>query len=134
MWCNKLKETEHEWKLMLISFYVGPGGLRAPCVLPCAMRSLAIVITNFRSFSLFYLLFLFRLLLLTNFGETPVSEIILPQYFGITRRYMQQKKLGGGKFYFFTKKNKQIFRPFSCFLRPAFGHGRLGHPQSLEYF
>ena len=27
----------------------GPGGLRAPCVLACAMRSLAIVFTNFRS-------------------------------------------------------------------------------------
>ena len=30
----------------------GPGGLRAPCVLACAMRSLAIVITNFCSFFL----------------------------------------------------------------------------------
>ena len=27
-----------------------------------------------------------------------------------------------------------IFRTFFCFLRPAFGHCRLGHPQSLEYF
>ena len=27
-----------------------------------------------------------------------------------------------------------IFRTFFCFLRLAFGHGRLGHPQSLEYF
>ena len=27
-----------------------------------------------------------------------------------------------------------IFRTFFCFLRPAFGHGCLGHPQSLEYF
>ena len=26
-----------------------------------------------------------------------------------------------------------IFWTFFCFLRPAFGHGRLGHPQSLEY-
>ena len=24
-------------------------------------------------------------------------------------------------------------RTFFCFLWPAFGHGRLGHPQSLEY-
>ena len=29
---------------------VGPGGLRAPCVLACAMRSLAIVITIVQSF------------------------------------------------------------------------------------
>ena len=26
-----------------------------------------------------------------------------------------------------------IFERFCYFLRPAFGHGRLGHPQSLEY-
>ena len=32
--------------------YVGPGGLRAPCVLACAMRSLAIVITIVQSLSL----------------------------------------------------------------------------------
>ena len=31
---------------------IGPGGLRAPCVLACAMRSLAIVITIVQSFSL----------------------------------------------------------------------------------
>ena len=30
--------------------YFGPGGLRAPCVLACAMRSLAIVITIVQSF------------------------------------------------------------------------------------
>ena len=26
-----------------------------------------------------------------------------------------------------------IFERFFDFLRPAFGHGRLGHPESLEY-
>ena len=36
---------------------IGPGGLRAPCVLACAMRSLAIVITIVQSF--FFSLFLF---------------------------------------------------------------------------
>ena len=30
---------------------IGPGGMRAPCVLACAMRSLAIVITIVQSFS-----------------------------------------------------------------------------------
>ena len=30
---------------------IGPGGLRAPCVLACAMRSLAIVITIVQSLS-----------------------------------------------------------------------------------
>ena len=34
---------------------IGPGGLRAPCVLACAMHSLAIVITIVQSFSPFFL-------------------------------------------------------------------------------
>ena len=33
---------------------VGPGGLRATCVLACAMRSLAIVITIVQSLLLFF--------------------------------------------------------------------------------
>ena len=41
--------------VLLIIF--GPGGLPAPCVLACAMRSLAIVITNFRSLFLSFSLF-----------------------------------------------------------------------------
>ena len=45
---------------------------------------------------------------------------------------MQEKKKNLGNFYFFTKK-KLIFKQFFNFLRPAFGHGRLGYPQSLEY-
>ena len=53
---------------------IGPGGLPAPGVLACAMRSLAIVFTNFRS------LFL-RLLLLTHFGESPMCEIIFHPIF-----------------------------------------------------
>ena len=34
---------------------------------------------------------------------------------------------------FFLQKKKLIFERFFDFSRPAFGHGRLGHPQSLEY-
>ena len=30
--------------------------------------------------------------------------------------------------------NVKFFGRFFCILRPAFGHGRLGHPQSLEYW
>ena len=59
---------------------VGPGGLRAPCVLACAMRSLAIVFTIVKSFSL-SLLFSLRLLLLTHFGEPPTCEIIFHPIF-----------------------------------------------------
>ena len=43
-----------------------------------------------------------------------------------------QKKCFFGNFCFFYEK-KLIFGRFLCFLQPAFGHGRLGHPQSLEY-
>ena len=66
--------------------------------------------------SLFFLSFFFlRLLLLTHFRETPVCEIISPQYFGITRRYMQKKIFFGGKFYF-LKKKRWFFRPFFCWV------------------
>ena len=45
---------------------------------------------------------------------------------------MQKKIFLGGKFHFFKKK-RWFFGRFFCFLRPAFGQCRLGHPQSLEY-
>ena len=35
---------------------------------------------------------------------------------------------------YFCEKKKIIFERFFYFLRPAFGHGCLGHPQSLKYF
>merc|ERR1739838_1199818 len=57
-------------------------------------------------------------------------KICFPQYFGITRRYMQKKILFLGN-YFPPQKKRSFSRDFSR--RPAFGHGRLGHPQSLEY-
>ena len=45
---------------------------------------------------------------------------------------MQKKYFFLGNFYFLRKKT--VFRAIFDFLRPAFGHGRVGHPQSLEYF
>ena len=72
-----LNFSAHKFYKQYIS-QIGPGGMRAPCVLACDMRSLAIVITNFSSFSLsFYL----RLLLLTHFGDSPMCEIIVYQIF-----------------------------------------------------
>merc|ERR1711892_359472 len=62
-------------------FGLGPGDLRAPCVLVCAMRSLAIVFTIVQSFSLSLLFFPLRLLLLTHFGESPMCEIIFHPIF-----------------------------------------------------
>ena len=86
---------------------IGPGGLRAPCVLACAMRSLAIVITIVSLFFLFF--FLLRLLLLTHFKETPMCENLCPPIFWY-RRYMQQKNFKKSNCYFFTKKTD--FRAF----------------------
>ena len=47
-------------------------------------------------------------------GKLPCVKICFPQYFGITRRYMQKKTFVFGKFYFFYEK-KMIFRPFFAF-------------------
>ena len=89
---------------------------------------MAIVFVIVRS-SLFFL----RLLLLTHFGESPVCEHLFPPIFWHkTRRYMQ-KKIFFNVILIFLRK-KKIFERFFDFLRPAFSHGRLGHPQSLEYF
>ena len=59
--------------------FFGPGGLRAPCLLACAMRSLVIVITIVQS--LLSLFFSLRLLLLTHFGKSPVCENLFPPIF-----------------------------------------------------
>ena len=45
---------------------------------------------------------------------------------------MPKKNIFLGEILFFMKK-RWFFGRFFCFLRPEFGHGRLGHPQSLEY-
>ena len=60
----------------------GPGGLGAPCVLACAMRSLAIVITIVQSFFLSLSVFCFW----TTSGNLPCVKICFPKYFGINRR------------------------------------------------
>ena len=54
-------------------------------------------------FSFFFLFFFLRLLLSSTSGNLPCVKICFPQYFGITRRYMQKKQFLGN-FYFFTKK------------------------------
>ena len=71
---------------VFLSFF-GPGGLRAPCVIECAMCSLAIIITIVQSFFLFlFSVFCFW----PTSGNLPCAKICFPQYFGITRRYMQK--------------------------------------------
>ena len=61
--------------------------------------------------------------------KLPRLKISFPRYFGITRRYLQTNIV----ILFLTRK-KLIFGRFFCFLKPTFGHGRLGHPKSMEYF
>ena len=82
-WSRRACVVADEAKLAIVFTYFflfGPGGLRAPCVLACAMRSLAIVITIVQSFSLSFFLSL-HLLLLTHFGETPEAENLFPPIF-----------------------------------------------------
>ena len=68
---------------------------------------------------------------LQNFGGIFFSQKLPPNrsrivHHGITRRYMQLH-------FYFLKKKRWFFGRLFSFLRPAFGHGRLCHPQSLEY-
>ena len=65
------KSTFFQKKIKIVQ-----GGLRAPCVLVCTMRSLAIVITIVQSLLFFF--FSLRLLLFTHFGESPVCENVFP--------------------------------------------------------
>ena len=49
-------------------------------------------------------------------GNLPCVKICFPQYFGITRRYIQKKIFFWGKFYFFKRKKNRFFgRFFSAF-------------------
>ena len=56
---------------------IGPGGLLAPTEVAFAIRSWPLSLPTFR-LSLFLLL---RLLLLTQFGETPEAENLFPPIF-----------------------------------------------------
>ena len=98
-----------------------------PRRLACAMRSLAIVITIVQSLFLsFFLSFLSSVFCFwPNRGIFRVWKFVSPQYFGIC-------KINLGNFYFFLFKWLSSF--FVVFFRSAFGHGRLGQLQSLEYF
>ena len=91
---------------MVISWFFGPGGLPAPCVLVCAMHSLAIVITFVRS-----LFFSLRLLLLTHFEETPMCEIIFHPIFWHNKMICAKKNY----FLFIYLLRKLIFGCFSAF-------------------
>ena len=63
-------------------------------------------------FFFLFLLFLLRLLLFIHFGESPVRENLFPQYFEITRRYMQKKKFFFRSFLFFYEKKLILTRFF----------------------
>ena len=69
---------------------------------------LAIVFTYFFLFSLFFSAFFFS----PTSGNLPCVKICFPQYFGITRRYMQKKKFFLGNF-FPPKKKRKLSCDFS---------------------
>ena len=80
--------------------YVGPVGLRAPPEVAFAMRSWPLLLPTVP------FLFLLRLLLLTNFRETPEAEILFLPIFWLNYR-VSQKKLPlrfWGTFMFATRK------------------------------
>ena len=89
------------------------------------MRSWPLLLPS--SFFFFFL----RLLFLTHFGESPQAENLFPPIFWHNQKIYAPKKLG---VIFICLGKKLIFDRFFAFLRPAFGHGCLGHPQSLEYY
>ena len=60
-------------------------------------------------------------------GKLLRLKICFLQYFGITRRYMHFFSFFFFVVFFFFYEIKLIFGRFFFFLRPAFGHGRLGH-------
>ena len=53
-------------------------------------------------YSLFLFLFISVFCFWPTSGNLPCVKICFPQYFGITRRYMQKPKKKLGNFYFFT--------------------------------
>ena len=55
-------------------------------------------------FHLFYFFFFSAFYFSPTSGNLPFVKVCFPQYFGLTRRYMQKKIFLLGNFYFFTKK------------------------------
>ena len=93
--------------------------LRAPHVVADEAK-LAIVFTYFfLSFSFYAFCFS------PTSGNLPCVKICFPQYFGITRRYMQKKYIFLGNF-FSPQKKSSFSRDFSR--RPAFGRGAWTNP------
>ena len=85
------------WWEQRINYDIGPGGFAYATRGGVAMRSWPLFLLLPTFALLFLSLFLFHLLLLTHFGESPCAKICFPQYFGITRRYMEKQ----GNFDFF---------------------------------
>ena len=88
----------------------------------------SLLLHTYGPLSFFFSPFLFRLLLLTHFRESPVRE----HYFGITRRYMQKKIIFLlVNFYFFMKK-ADFWAFFLLFIASVWSRPP-GPLQSLEY-
>ena len=101
-----------EAKLAIVFTYFsfGPGGLRAPCVLACAMRSLAIVITIVQSF--LFLSFSPSPAFDPLLGISRVRKFVSPNIFAyledICNIFLKVN-------YIFLRKKSRFFSDFSTF-------------------
>ena len=78
--------------------------LRAPHEVVFAMCSWPLLLPSFSLF-VFFISSLFSVFCLwPTSGKLPCAKELLPQYFGITRRYMQKKYFWGVNFIFLRKK------------------------------
>ena len=81
---------------------------------------LAIVFTYFSLSFFLSFFFSYAFCFSPTSGNLPCVKICFPQYFVITRRYMQKNIFLG---YFIFLRKKLIFGRFVFFSQPAFGHG-----------
>ena len=86
---------------IVFAYFLVPACLRKPHV----VADEAIVFTYF--FLLFFPFFFFfsAFYFSPTSGNLPCVKICFPQYFGITRRYMQKKNFFLGNLYLFTNKS-----------------------------
>ena len=78
------------WPLLSPSSFFGPGGLRAPCVLECAMPSLAIVITIVQSLLFFFFSPSFAFDLLREISR--VCKFVSPIFWHNSKIYAKKMK------------------------------------------
>ena len=101
---HRQEEGKGRRPMLTLYFQIGPG------VLACATRGggrseaghCFHLLFSFSFFLFFFFFFFFSAFYFSpTSGNLPCVKICFPQYFGITRRYMQKKIFFLGNFYFF---------------------------------